>query len=77
MPKLSSRKWKIGFAIAILFGLLSAGAGVAAGMQWQAFIAVLCTSLATHLGAYLMKHPVDEISFDSNPPFSGNTTPKP
>ena len=59
--KLTWKKWKIGLSVAVLFGLLSAGAGLVAGMQWQAFVAVLCTSLATHLGAYLMKHPVEAV----------------
>lgn len=62
---MNARKWKVGIFIAVLFGLLSAGAGLAAGMQWQAFIAVLCTSLATHLGAYLMKHPLESVEFET------------
>ena len=55
------KKWKIGLTVACLLGGLTAGAGLVAGMQWQAFVAVLCTSLATHLGAYLMKHPIESI----------------
>ena len=62
------KKWKIGFTVSIIFGLLTAGAGLAAGMTWQAFVAVLCTSLVTQLAAYLMKHPVEDIS-DDPPPF--------
>ena len=62
------KKWKIGFSVSIIFGLLTAGAGLAAGMTWQAFVAVLCTSLVTQLAAYLMKHPVEDIS-DDPPPF--------
>lgn len=58
---MNMKKWKIGLVVAVVFGLLSGGAGLAAGMSWQAFVAVLCTSLATHLGAYLMKHPVESI----------------
>lgn len=61
-------KWTVGLAIATFFGLLSAGAGLAAGMKWQAFVAVLCTSLATHLGAYLMKHPVEDLPDGPLPP---------
>lgn len=61
---MSKRKWKTGFNVALFFGLLTAGSGVVAGMHWQAFIAVLCTSLATNLSAYLMKHPIEEISDD-------------
>lgn len=59
---MSMKKWRIGFTVAIAFGLLSAGASIADGFRLTTFIAVLCTSLATHLGAYLMKHPVEEIS---------------
>ena len=55
------KKWKVGCAIAVVFGLLSAGASLADGMHWRSFVAVLCTSLATHLGAYWMKHPVEEV----------------
>jgi flagellar motor component MotA len=55
------KKWKIGLIVAVVFGLLTAGSGLVAGMQWQAFVAVLCTSLVTQLAAYLMKHPVEEI----------------
>lgn len=59
---MSSKKWKIGFAVATVFGLLSAGASLANGFHLPTFLAVLCTSLGTHLGAYLMKHPIEEIS---------------
>lgn len=57
------RKWKLGLAVSIFLSLLVAGAGVAAGMKWQAFVAVLCTALLTHVGAFLKDHPVDSIAF--------------
>ncbi len=69
--QLTYKKWKIGFTIAVLFGLLTAGCGVAAGMTWQAFVAVLCAGLATNLSAYLMKHPVDDIA-DTGAPTDPN-----
>lgn len=51
--------------VSVVLSLLVAGSGVAAGMAWQAFVAVLCTALLTHLGAFLKDHPVDSISFDT------------
>lgn len=75
--KMTLKKWKIGFAVAILFSLFTAGAGVVAGMNVWAFVSVLCTSLVTNLGAYLMKHPVEDIDDGSaislgDGPSSGN-----
>lgn len=58
------RKWKIGFRVALLTGFLTAGAGLVAGISWQAFVAVLCMALLTNLGSYLMKHPVETIEDD-------------
>lgn len=60
--KITMRKWRLGFAIATLFGFLTAGAGLFGDMGWRSFIAVLCTALLTNLGSYLMKHPVEEIT---------------
>ena len=56
--------------LAVSFGLsfCVAMAGVAAGMRWQAFIAVLGTALATHLGAYVKDHPPEQIEFDDGQP---------
>lgn len=68
MSTARSKKWKIGFAIAVLFGLLSAGASLVDGMHWRVFMAVLCASMTTHLSAYLMKHPVEEAVDDDVPP---------
>jgi hypothetical protein len=58
---MNAKKWKIGFGIAVLFGFLSAGSGLVGDMGWKSFVAVLCTSLVTNLGAYLMKHPIETI----------------
>lgn len=74
---MNKKKWTVGIIVAVTFGLLSAGAGVAVGMTWQAFVAVLCTSLGTHLGAYLMKHPVDSVNFDTTRTMRTGTTPPP
>lgn len=57
------RKWKLGVAVSVFLSLLVAGSGLSAGMQWRAFVAVLCTAMLTHLGTFLKDHPVDAISF--------------
>ena len=63
---MNAKKWRIGFAVSLLYALLTAGAGLTAGMGWQAFLAVFCASAVTQLSAYLMKHPVEAI--DDNQP---------
>ena len=55
------RKWRIGLVIALLFGLLTAGSGLAGKMDMRSFIAVLCTALLTNLGSFLKTHPVDAL----------------
>lgn len=62
---MSWRKWKLGVAVALFLSLLVAGSGLAAGMKWQAFIAVLCSAAVTHFGAFLKDHSVDSISFNT------------
>lgn len=62
MAAMTWKKWRIGFFIAILFGLLNAGAGLLGDMGWKSFVAVLCASLLTNLSSYLMKHPVESVS---------------
>jgi hypothetical protein len=58
---MNSKKWRIGFGVALLFSLLTAGAGLVVGMKWQAFVAVFCSSAILQLSSYLMKHPVESI----------------
>lgn len=58
------RKWILGCAVSLFLSLVVAGTGYEAGMSWKAFVAVLCTSIATHFGAYLTEHPVEKIEFD-------------
>ena len=62
------KKWRIGFWISVLLGTLSAGAGLAVGMTWQAATAVLCTSLLTHIGAYLIKSPLESVEDNETTP---------
>jgi hypothetical protein len=59
--KTTCKKWRVGLLLSVMFGFLCAGSGLAAGMKWQAFVAVLCTSLVTHIGAYLTKSPLDQV----------------
>lgn len=61
MPKITWKKWRVGLLVTILLGLLSGCAGLATGMSCQAFIAVVSTSLVTHIVAYLSKSPIEEI----------------
>lgn len=58
------KKWKIGLMIAVVCGLLNAGAGLVAGMSWQAFIAVVCTSLLTNGLTFLKDHPLESVVDD-------------
>lgn len=71
------KKWRVGFWLTLFLGALSAGAGLCAGMTWRAFVAVLCTSLLSHVGAYLMKSPLDDVqdgpSSTNNPAQQGQT----
>jgi len=64
------RKWKLGLLISAAAALLSAGAGLTAGMGWRPFIAVFCVSTLTHCGAYLKNHPIETVE-DQN----GNPNP--
>lgn len=57
--------WRLGALVSIVLSLLVAGAGLAAGVTWQAFVATFCAACLTHFGSYLMKHPVDQIQFDT------------
>ncbi len=65
---MSWRRWKLGVAVSVMLSLIVAGAGVAAGMKWQAFVSVLCAALLTHFGSFLKDHPFEDINF------SGDTT---
>lgn len=55
----------MGVAVAVVMSLIVAGAGVVAGMHWQAFVAVFCAACGTHLGTFLKDHPVEQITFDT------------
>lgn len=63
---MSWKKWKLGVIVSLFLSLLVAGSGLAAGMKWQAFVAVFCTAALTHFGSFLQNHPVDDISFDTS-----------
>lgn len=62
---MSWRRWKLGMVVTVVLSLVVAGAGVAAGMKWQSFVAVFCTALLTHFGSFIKDHPVDQITFDT------------
>lgn len=83
MARMTWKKWRIGLALACVFGLLNAGAGLLGDMGWKSFIAVLCASLLTNLMSYLTKHPLEDVEdtvFFNRPPASsdfGNPPPPP
>lgn len=68
--EMSWKRWKLGAAMAIFMSLLVAGSGLAAGMKWQAFVAVFCMACATHFGAFLKDHPPDAVSFGDTQQFT-------
>jgi len=59
--KTTWKKWRVGFWIQVLLGCLAAGAGLAAGVTWKQFVAILCTSLTTQLVGYLSKSPLEDV----------------
>jgi hypothetical protein len=61
---MSWRRWKLGVLVSIVLSLIVAGAGVAAGIHWQAFVSVLCAALLTHFGSFLQQNPVEKIDFN-------------
>lgn len=66
---MSWRRWRLGVVVTVVLSLIVAGAGLSAGMKWQAFLAVFCTALLTHFGSFLKDHPLEQITFDTAPPF--------
>ena len=60
------KKWKLGLGIAVVCGLLNAGASLVDGMHWKAFVAVLCTSLLTNGLTFLKDHPIETIKEDDD-----------
>jgi hypothetical protein len=70
------RAWKLGCAVTIVLSLFVAMAGLAAGIHWQGFLAVLGAALVTHFGAFIKDHPVDSVVFDDNGVATPPTKPK-
>jgi hypothetical protein len=62
---MSWKLWRLGAMLAIFLSLCVALAGLAAGMKWPAFLAVLGASLVSHFGAYIKDHPVDSVTFET------------
>ena len=75
MSGMNFKKWKLGLAIATAFALF-AGVGtlVDPGAGWRAFVGAFSAALMTNWAAYLMKHPIEEISDTS---FISKENPKP
>jgi uncharacterized membrane protein YeiH len=72
---MSWRRWKLGVLVSVVLSLFVAGAGLAAGMKWQAFISVLCTALVTHFGSFLKDHPIEQITWDTDQITKGTSVP--
>lgn len=70
---MSWRLWKVGFGVAFFLSLLVAGSGLLAGTTWRQFTAVFCAACATHFLSFLKDHPVEQIKFDTKPPFPDGT----
>lgn len=62
--RINWKAWRLGLAVSLLLSLLVAGAGLTEGMSWRAFTAVFCAAAVTHLGAFLYRHPVEEIEWE-------------
>ena len=71
---MNRKKWNLGFRVALLFAVLTAGAGLTGSMDWKAFVAVFCASAGLNLTAYLMKHPIEDIKDADDPPASNPLT---
>lgn len=59
------KRWKLGALVSIALSLFVSLSGLAAGMGWKAFLAVLGSALFTHFGSFIKDHPVDSIDFDT------------
>lgn len=68
------KQWKLGAIIAVILSCFVAGTGLATGITWQQFVAILCAALVTHFGAYIKDHPVDKIEFDTTTIAKSSTT---
>ncbi|MDE2099802.1 MAG: hypothetical protein KGL39_21295 [Patescibacteria group bacterium] len=60
---MSWRRWKLGVLVSVALSLFVAMAGLAEGMNWRAFLAVLGAALVTHFGAFVKDHPPEQIDF--------------
>jgi hypothetical protein len=60
------KAWKLGCAVSLVLSLFVALAGLVAGMEWRAFLAVFGAAAVTHFGSFLKDHPTDKIIFDAD-----------
>ena len=53
--------WKRGLTIAILTGLFTALAGLAAGINWSQFATIMLVCIGKDALLYLQQHPIDTV----------------
>ena len=60
------KRWKLGLAVATILSLFCAMSGLAAGMNWKAFLSVFATACLTHWGTWITEHPIEKIDDNSD-----------
>jgi len=55
------KHWRIGLAIAVGGACLTVGASLTSPIDWVQVVRTFCASCAITCGAYLAKHPEDEV----------------
>jgi hypothetical protein len=59
------KAWKLGLLVAGVASLLTAGTAWSMdNLSLRAFVGILCSSMATNFGAFLFRHPPDQVAFD-------------
>ena len=69
-------KWRFGLRVALLYGLCTglAAALVVPSATWREILAVTFINVAGQVGAYIQKHPADDVQVPDDKP---TTTPSP
>lgn len=63
--KMNLKRWKFGLLVSLISGLLTGLVGLAIEMSWRQILLFVIISVAKDGQLYLMKHPPDEVSFDT------------
>jgi hypothetical protein len=59
--KMTVRKWLFGAGAALVLSSFVGLAGLAAGANWTVFLVTFGTAAATHFGAWMKQHPIEDI----------------